>query len=218
MAIKRLCIFFSVFLAISICFMFSVTAFAQFLYINEPEMNSYLSISEGKATMYSGVTADSNVTKIVITHVLQKDGKDVPGTSRTQTFYKSNAGKQNTVNCTGSGSYQIKTTYKITSPSETDTHTKYSNTESIYYPFLILTEENWSMPPGERPEDILSKGSLFFLVILPHPQQSLYGTFHHKQLTSSSLSNKASNRLRRLDLAGCASGKKHSSTESWNSW
>lgn len=92
--------FFSIFLAISICFLFSVTAFAQLLYINEPEMNNYLSISGGKATMYSSVTADSSVTKIVITHVLQKDGKDVPGTSSTQTFYKSNASKQNTVNCT----------------------------------------------------------------------------------------------------------------------
>lgn len=121
--------FFSFFLAISICFLFSVTAFAQLLYINEPEMNNYLSISGEKATMYSSVTADSSVTKIVITHVLQKDGKDVPGTSSTQTFYKSNASKQNTVNCTGSGSYQIKTTYKITSPNGTDTHTKYSNAE-----------------------------------------------------------------------------------------
>lgn len=62
--------FFSFFLAISICFLFSVTAFAQLLYINEPEMNNYLSISGGKATMYSSVTADSSVTKIVITHVL----------------------------------------------------------------------------------------------------------------------------------------------------
>lgn len=116
-------------LAISVCFAFSVTAFAQLLYINEPEMDSYLYISGGKATMYSSVTADSSVTKIVITQVLQKDGKDVPGTSRTQTFYKSYASKQDTVNCTGSGSYRIKTTYKITSPNGTDTHTKYSNTE-----------------------------------------------------------------------------------------
>lgn len=116
-------------LAISVCFAFSVTAFAQLLYINEPEMNSYLSISGEKATMVSEVTADSSVTKIVITQVLQKNGKDVLGTSRTQTFYKSYASKQDTVNCTGSGSYRIKTTYKITSPNGTDTHTKYSNTE-----------------------------------------------------------------------------------------
>lgn len=117
-------------LAISICFVFSVTAFAQFFYINDPEFDSYLSISNGKATMLSEVTADPSVTKIVITHVLQKDGKDVPGTSRSQTFYKYYASKQDTVSCSGSGSYQIKTTYKITSPSGTDTHTKYSNTKS----------------------------------------------------------------------------------------
>lgn len=116
-------------LAVSICFAYSVTAFAQLFYINDPEFDSYLSISGEKATMVSEVTAASNVTKIVITHVLQKNGKDVPGTSRSQTFYKSYASKQDTVNCTGSGSYQIKTTYKITSPDGTDTHTKYSNTE-----------------------------------------------------------------------------------------
>ena len=70
--------------------------------------------------MLSKATANSSVTKIVITHVLQKDGKDVSGTSRSQTFYKSYASKQDTVSCSGSGSYQIKTTYKITSPSGTE--------------------------------------------------------------------------------------------------
>ena len=119
----------SLVLAISICFAYSVTAFAQLFYINDPECYNYLSISGGKATMYSSVTADSSVTKIVITHVLQKDGKDVPGTTNSQTFYRNYASKQDTVNCTGSGAYQIKTTYKITSPDGTDTHTKYSNTE-----------------------------------------------------------------------------------------
>lgn len=121
---------FSLVLAVSICLAFSVTAFAQLFYINDPECDSFLSISGGKATMYSSITADPSVTKIVITHVLQKNGKDVPGTSKSQTFYTNTASKQNTVSCTGSGSYQIKTTYKITSPSGTDTHTKYSNTES----------------------------------------------------------------------------------------
>ena len=121
---------FSLVLAVSICLAFSVTAFAQLFYINDPVFDNYLSISNGKATMLSEVTADSSVTKIVITQVLQKNGKDVPGTSRSQTFYKSYASKQDTVNCTGSGSYQIKTTYKVTSPDGTDTHTKYSNTKS----------------------------------------------------------------------------------------
>ena len=119
--------FFSVLLAVSLCIAFSVTAFAR--YINDPQMNSILSISGGKATMRSTVTADPSVTKIVITHVLQKDGVDVPGTSSSQTYYKSSASKQNTVSCNGSGSYQVKTTFKITSPDGTDTHIKYSNTK-----------------------------------------------------------------------------------------
>ena len=118
--------FFSLVLAVTLCLAFSVTAFAR--YITEPTFRNNLSISGSQATMYSSVTADSSVTKIVITQVLQKDGKDVPGTSKSETFYKSSASKQNTVTCSGSGAYQVKTTYKITSPDGTDTHTKYSNT------------------------------------------------------------------------------------------
>lgn len=102
------------------------TGFAR--YINDPTLTNNLSISGSQATMYSSVTADSSVTKIVITQVLQKDGKDVSGTSKSQTFNKNSASKQDTVTCSGSGTFRVKTTYKITSPDGTDTHTKYSNT------------------------------------------------------------------------------------------
>lgn len=118
--------FLSLVLAITLCLAFSVTAFAR--YINDPEFDNILSISGTQATMYSSVTADSSVTKIVITHVLQKDGKDVAGTSKSQTFYNRSASRQDTVTCSGSGTFRVKTTYKITSPDGTDTHTKYSNT------------------------------------------------------------------------------------------
>ena len=118
----------SLVLAVTLCLAFSVTAIAR--YINDPEFDNILSISGTQATMYSSVTADSSVTKIVITHVLQKDGKDVSGTSKSQTFNKNSASKQDTVTCSGSGTFRVKTTYKITSPDGTDTHTKYSNTVS----------------------------------------------------------------------------------------
>lgn len=118
----------SLVLAVTLCLAFSVTAFAR--YVAEPTLSNYLSISGSQATMYSSVEADPSVTKIVITQVLQKDGKDVAGTSKSQTFYKSSASKQDTVTCSGSGTFRVKTTYKITSPEGTDTHTKYSNTVS----------------------------------------------------------------------------------------
>lgn len=118
----------SLVLAVTLCLAFSVTAFAR--YVAEPTLSNYLSISGSQATMYSSVEADPSVTKIVITQVLQKDGKDVSGTSKSQTFYKSSASKQDIVTCSGSGTFRVKTTYKITSPDGTDTHTKYSNTVS----------------------------------------------------------------------------------------
>ena len=118
--------FLSLVLAITLCLAFSVTAFAR--YVAEPTLSNYLSISGSQATMYSSVEADPSVTKIVITQVLQKDGKDVSGTSKSQTFNKNSASKQDTVTCSGSGTFRVKTTYKITSPDGTDTHTKYSNT------------------------------------------------------------------------------------------
>lgn len=116
----------SLVLAVTLCLAFSVTAFAR--YVAEPTLSNYLSISGSQATMYSSVEADPSVTKIVITQVLQKDGKDVAGTSKSQTFNKNSASKQDTVTCSGSGTFRVKTTYKITSPDGTDTHTKYSNT------------------------------------------------------------------------------------------
>ena len=118
----------SLVLAVTLCLAFSVTAFAR--YVAEPTLSNYLSISGSQATMNSSVEADPSVTKIVITQVLQKDGKDVSGTSKSQTFNKNSASKQDTVTCSGSGTFRVKTTYKITSPDGTDTHTKYSNTVS----------------------------------------------------------------------------------------
>ena len=116
----------SLVLAVTLCLAFSVTAFAR--YVAEPTLSNYLSISGSQATMYSSVESDPSVTKIVITQVLQKDGQDVSGTSKSQTFNKNSASKQDTVTCSGSGTFRVKTTYKITSPEGTDTHTKYSNT------------------------------------------------------------------------------------------
>lgn len=123
---------FSLVLAISLVAMLSVTAFAiESRYIGAPDAYSYLSISGEKATMYSEMTGNSQITKIVMTQVLQKDTgsgfKNVSGTTKTKTFYGNSGTMQNTVSCNGSGSYRVKTTYKISTATETETHTGYSN-------------------------------------------------------------------------------------------
>ena len=125
----------SLMLAISLFVIFSVTAFAvQARYIYDINASNSLSISGGKATMYSDMDGDSSITKVVITHVLQKKSgssfTNVAGTSKSQTFYKSSPFKEDTVSCTGSGTYRVKTVYSVTGPEGTESHTIYSNSVS----------------------------------------------------------------------------------------
>lgn len=65
--------FLSLLLAVCVCVMFAVTAYAVTpYYLNEIKANAQLTNSNGKAAMYSNVYAASNVTKIEMTQVLQK--------------------------------------------------------------------------------------------------------------------------------------------------
>lgn len=120
----------SLILALSLCFAFSVTAYAR--YINEIAADSELTTSNGKAVMYSSVYASADVTKIEMTQVLQKKNgtsfTDVSGTSASKTSYECVASMENTVSYSGSGTYRVKMTCKVTSPKGTDNHTEYSNT------------------------------------------------------------------------------------------
>ena len=124
-------------LAVLFCVSFAVSAHAtQFRYINELSGSNELIITDGKATMYSELFCSSNVTKVVMTHVLQKqDGnsyKDVPYASFTKTFYNNyTPHMEDTATCTGYGTYRVKTTYVVTSPKGTDNHTHYSKTVTI---------------------------------------------------------------------------------------
>lgn len=117
-------------LAISLSLAFSVTAYAR--YINEIVATSELTTSDGKAVMYSSVYAAADVTKIEMTQVLQKKNgtsfTDVSGTSASKTSYECSASMENKVSYTGSGTYRVKMTCKVTSPRGTDNHTEYSNT------------------------------------------------------------------------------------------
>ncbi len=124
-------------LAISLCVMFPVTANAVTVrYINEIEASSELTVSNGKAVMYSNVYAATNVTKIEMSQVLQKKSgskyTDVPDTATsTRTFYRTSASIEDTVSFSGSGTYRVKMTCKVTSPNGTDTHYEYSKALTV---------------------------------------------------------------------------------------
>lgn len=125
--------FLSLLLAVCVCVMFAVTAYAVTpYYINDITAKCELTNQNGKAVMYSSVTAASNVTKLEISHVLQKKSgstyTDVPNTtSSTRTFNRTSGSIEDTVSFSGSGTYRVKTTCKVTSPNGTDTHYAYSD-------------------------------------------------------------------------------------------
>lgn len=129
--------FLALVLAVSLCMALSINAYAnQFRYINDLSGSNELTITSGKATMYSELFCSSDVTKVVMTHVLQKKSgssyNDVPYSTFTKTFYNNHAPyMEDTATCTGYGTYRIKTTYVVTSPRGTDRHTHYSATETI---------------------------------------------------------------------------------------
>lgn len=119
----------SVVLVVALCVCLSVTAYAR--YINEIEARCVLDISGGQATLYSEMGGDANITKVVMTHTLQKKSgssyNNVPGAAKTRTFHNDSAPTMtDTFSVTSSGTYRVKTTYTVTSPNGTDTHTAYS--------------------------------------------------------------------------------------------
>ena len=119
-------------LVVSCCMALSVNAYAvQLRFINELVGSNELTISGGEATLYSEVAGSADVTKVVMTHVLQKKSgssySNVRNTTFTRTFYNNCApDMEDTVDCTASGTYRVKTTYLVVSPRGTDNHTHYS--------------------------------------------------------------------------------------------
>ncbi|MCI9509503.1 MAG: hypothetical protein HFF10_07155 [Angelakisella sp.] len=124
-------------LSIALCMTFSVNAYAvQARFYNDLTGSNELIITNGKATMYSELICAPDVTKIVMTHVLQKQSgtkyNDVPYASFTKTFYNEYiVDMEDIATCTGYGTYRVKTTYVVTSARGTDRHTHYSATETI---------------------------------------------------------------------------------------
>lgn len=124
-------------LAVSFCVAFSANAYAiQGRYINDLTGFNELIITNGTATMYSDLFCSPSVTKVVMTHVLQKKNgntySDVPYATFTRTFYNNYApDMEDTAACTGYGTYRLKTNYIVTSPKGTDNHTHYGEPVTI---------------------------------------------------------------------------------------
>lgn len=128
---KNLKRFLSVVLVATLCVCMTVVAYAACArYINEIETRCVLDISGGTATLYSEMGGDTDITKVVMTHTLQKKSgssySDVSGKSKSRTFYNNNTPTMTDTFSVTSGTYRVKTTYKVTSPNGTDTHTAYS--------------------------------------------------------------------------------------------
>lgn len=124
--------FFSIVLVATLCVCMTVTAYATCArYINEISARCDLDISGGEATLYSEMSGDAAITKVVMTHTLQKKSgssySNVSGASKTRTFYNDNIPYMSDTFSVTSGTYRVKTTYKVTSPNGTDTHTAYSS-------------------------------------------------------------------------------------------
>lgn len=115
-------------LAVCLCAVLSVTAYARYIY----DIHAYnsLDINGDVATMYSEMDCDDEITQVSVTQVLQKKSgssySTVPGTSRSKTFYSSMFSFESDVACASAGTYRVKTTYKVTGPQGTETHTKTS--------------------------------------------------------------------------------------------
>ncbi len=129
--------FLSIILAVSFCFAFSVNAFAiQPRYIYALVISNELTVSDGQAVMYSDVSGAADITKVVMTHVLQKKSgssySNVRNTTFTRTFHNNPIpDMEDIVDFTGPGTYRVKTTYMVTGPRGTDTHTQYSTAVTI---------------------------------------------------------------------------------------
>lgn len=122
--------FLPVMLAVCLCVALSVTAYANARYIYNISTYNSLDINGDVATMYSDFDCSGTVTQVSVTHVLQKKSgssySTVPGTSRSKTFYSSVSSFESDVACASPGTYRVKTTYKVTGPQGTETHTKTS--------------------------------------------------------------------------------------------
>ena len=96
-------------------------------------VTSSISISGTTATMTSRVSGGSSVTKVYITQYLQKKSGSSwsqVGAGHTGVYYSTDATMQNKVTSLSSGTYRVKTVFKVFSGTSYETVTDYSSTTS----------------------------------------------------------------------------------------
>ena len=127
----------SVITAIVMCFICSVSAFAETRSIGSATRTSTLTISSATATCYSMYRdASGSTSKVVITQSLQKQGLfwtwSTYAGEWTKTTNGSSASLSNKVYNLESGTYRVKTVFNVTSTNgETETITLYSAEKTI---------------------------------------------------------------------------------------
>lgn len=97
------------------------------------DVTGYISISGTTATMTSKVNGKSSATKIYITQYLQKKSGSSwsqVGAGHTGVYYSKSATMTNTVSSLSSGTYRVKTVFKVFSGTSYETITDYSLTTS----------------------------------------------------------------------------------------
>ncbi len=128
----------SVFVAFVMAMVCCVTVFAEATTyaIGSEKRISTLIISGTTANCTSQyVAANDNVSKVVITQTLEKDGFlwtwETIGGTRTKTVNGSTATLTGKVSNLESGTYRVKTVFEVTADGETETITVYSAEKEI---------------------------------------------------------------------------------------
>ncbi len=128
----------SVFVAFVMAMVCCVTVFAEVTTyaIGSEKRISTLIISGTTANCTSQyVAANDNVSKVVITQTLEKDGFlwtwETIGGTRTKTVNGSTATLTGKVSNLESGTYRVKTVFEVTADGETETITVYSAEKEI---------------------------------------------------------------------------------------
>lgn len=103
-------------------------------FINELSVSNLVDFSGGEVIEYSEVRAGSYVTRIEVTHVLQKKSgsryRNVSGTQVTRIFHDNSAEMEDSFEAERGATYRVKTTVRVTGPDGTDTHTRTSKSKT----------------------------------------------------------------------------------------
>ncbi len=123
-----------VFMTLCVCCGITVSA-VEPRYAYTTSVSSYLTISNNKASCISTVSANSTVTKISATQYLQKKNGSNWSTVSNGTWSNSSSNNSltmsNSKSSLSTGTYRLKTVFKVYSGSDYETITKYSSEKAV---------------------------------------------------------------------------------------